>query len=107
VPLYDGTSGLVDTAEKGAALAEAMGAANAVFMVNHGVSFRGPSVEIATLYGVSLEKLCRAQITLNGSGIKWYEPTDRSNARKGLDEILPAAAIQSHFEYLTRRLPPL
>jgi L-fuculose-phosphate aldolase len=107
VPLYEGTSGLVDTAAKGDAMAETMGAANAVFMVNHGVSFCGPSVEIATLYGVFLEKLCKAQITLNGSGLKWYEPTDRGNARKGLEEILPAAAIQSHFEYLKRRLPPL
>lgn len=107
VPLFEGTSGLVDTMAKGAALAEAMGLANAVFMVNHGIAFCGPSIEIATMNGVFLEKACKAQIVLNGSGLAWRESQDRNVGGTPLEQVLPTATIESHWQYLKRRLPPI
>jgi L-fuculose-phosphate aldolase len=107
VPHFEGTSGLVDTIEKGAALAEEMGSANAVLMVNHGVAFCGPSTTVATMNGVFLEKACKAQIVLNGSGLAWQESQDRKVGGTPLEKVLPMTTLESHWQYLKRRLPPI
>ena len=104
LPYYEGTSGLVNTPEKGAALAEALGDATVVFMTNHGVTFCGASVDATTLTGVFLEKACKAQILLQGSGLDWSEPHDKERLGEGVAGCLPQSTIEHHWVYLNRKL---
>jgi L-ribulose-5-phosphate 4-epimerase len=56
IPIYRDPD-LVDTVEKGAALAEALGKHEVVHIKNHGIVFASPTVEEATLASIHLERL--------------------------------------------------
>ena len=43
-------------------------------MKNHGITFVGAGVEEATLYGMFIERACKAQIEIAATGWKWTTP---------------------------------
>jgi ribulose-5-phosphate 4-epimerase/fuculose-1-phosphate aldolase len=51
--------GEIDTAELGADLAERIGDANTVILVNHGVIVTGATVEEATYRAATIDRVCR------------------------------------------------
>src|SRR5215468_2709731 len=59
VPRHEADVALITTKGEGAALARSLGAALAVLMGNHGVTFCGAWVPQATCVGVFLEKACK------------------------------------------------
>ena len=75
VTRYTGTSNLIDTLQLGRDVAKALGAAPAVLMQNHGMTFCGPRVEECVLAGIFLERACHAQLVVGASGFEWAYPT--------------------------------
>jgi ribulose-5-phosphate 4-epimerase/fuculose-1-phosphate aldolase len=66
--LVDEYTGEIDTAELGGALAEAIGAANAALLANHGVVCAGASLGEAVYRAVSLERMCRLDLDVRALG---------------------------------------
>jgi len=71
VPRYDNAVALIKTVGLGNEIAAALGNNYALLMANHGVTFCGTSVEHATMMGIFLEKACKAQLAIAGSGLPW------------------------------------
>lgn len=102
VPHYKVTSGLVNTIALGAALASTLGDSSAAFMKNHGVVYCGGSIRHATLLGIFLEKACRHQLLLRGSGSLWQPPADDGDPDKS--DILSPKLIDAFWAYKRRQL---
>ncbi len=102
-PHYRATSDLVVTPAMGADVAASLGDAWAVFMKNHGVSFCGTSIAHATIMGIYLEKACRAQITLNASGIPWSHP-EPEEAQGKVATLARYSLWENFFSYYDRKL---
>jgi L-fuculose-phosphate aldolase len=99
------TAGLINTVALGRALAVSLGPMAVVLMKNHGITFVGGSIEDATLFGLFMERACRAQIEIAATGWKWQAPGDPGYDRK-MDDGGPAANYRSiFFDYFARKLP--
>jgi ribulose-5-phosphate 4-epimerase/fuculose-1-phosphate aldolase len=96
------TAGLINTQPLGRSLAESLGQMSVVLMKNHGITFVGSSVEEATLYGMFIERACKAQIEIAATGWKWSTPSGAGYDRKMGG---PAAAYhRTFFDYFARKL---
>ncbi|WP_246126916.1 class II aldolase/adducin family protein [Embleya hyalina] len=62
LPRFADTGALIATDSLGAALAEALGDANACLMPRHGAVTVGPDAATAVMYAVLLERACRTQL---------------------------------------------
>ena len=98
------TAGLINTVELGRALAQSLGHMSVVLMKNHGITFVGAGIEEATLYGLFMERACRAQIEIAATGWAWSAPAgagyDRKMTTTGLDTNFHAV----FFDYFARKL---
>lgn len=103
VPRFVLTSNLVDTPELGKALAQELGAADAVLLRNHGVAFVGSGVKEATLAGIFLEKAARVQLQLAASNLPYEEPDATEIHEKRLT-IYPERARNNFWMYFNRKL---
>jgi len=100
---YNGTTGLIDTPELGEDLAVALGDASTVLLRNHGVTFVGPTVPIAAMMGIFLEKACRVQLLLMAAGAPYTStPPEELAAKRG--QVFDAPLVESHWSYFLRRL---
>lgn len=104
VPRYTETADLILTADLGRSVAEALGKADALFLVNHGVAVVGPDLETATVAAVLLDRACRQQLLTNGYGGEptWSDPQE-SVAKRG--HIYSETACRQVWDYLVRGLP--
>jgi L-fuculose-phosphate aldolase len=96
------TAGLINTVALGRSLAEALGQKSVVLMKNHGITFVGASVEEATLYGLFMERACRAQIEIAATGWAWTTPDGA-----GYDRRMSGPGGNYHatfFDYFARKL---
>lgn len=106
VPRFTETADLVLTRELGRSLAETLGEARAVFLVNHGVAVTGPDVQTATVAAILLEMACEQQLLTAGyGGFASWSDAEESQAKRG--HIYPPHAVASVWDYLMRQLPPL
>ncbi|MGE0748373.1 MAG: class II aldolase/adducin family protein [Rhodospirillales bacterium] len=98
-PRYVQTSELIRTPAAGDALAETLGAHNAMFLRNHGVVFGGASIEMMTIAGVQLEEACRHMLEIAATGLPYDWPDDAEQARKAptMDEPRNIALFFDHF----------
>jgi ribulose-5-phosphate 4-epimerase/fuculose-1-phosphate aldolase len=103
VTRYTGTSNLIDTPQLGRDLAKALGAAPAVLMKNHGVTFCGPSVEECVLAGIFLERACHAQLVVGASGLPWDYPDEREMNEK-YQTVMTPKFIRNSWEFYVRKL---
>ena len=71
VNIFDKTLSLVRSMEDANAMAEDLGQSWAVLLRNHGVTFCGNSVPHCVLIGIAIEKACKEQLQMNGSGFDW------------------------------------
>lgn len=104
VPRFTDTTDLILTPQLGQQLAAALGRANAVFLVNHGVAVVGPDLQTATVAAIVLERACRQQLLTSGYG---HEPawTDADESLAKQEHIYPPRALGQVWDYLVRRLP--
>jgi L-fuculose-phosphate aldolase len=99
---YRETAGLINTVPLGQSLAASLGQASVVLMKNHGVTFVGASIEEATMYGMFVERACRAQIEMASTGWKWSTP-----GGTGYDRKMGGSGAGYHitfFDYFARKL---
>lgn len=98
------TAGLINTGALGRALAQSLGELSVVLMKNHGITFVGASVEEATMFGMFVERACKAQIELSATGWSWTTPNDADHDRKMNSTGAGANYQKIFFEYFARRL---
>ncbi len=98
------TAGLINTVELGQSLAVSLGQVSVVLMKNHGVSFVGAGTEEATLYGIFIERACRAQIEIAATGWEWSVPDGVGYDRKMSGGGQGANYHTTFFEYFARKL---
>ena len=101
------TAGLINTVELGRALAQSLGRMSVVLMKNHGITFVGASVEEATLYGLFIERACRAQIEIAATGWAWSTPDGAGYDRKMTGSGQGAGYHVTFFDYFARKLERL
>ncbi|MBJ8348261.1 class II aldolase/adducin family protein [Antrihabitans sp. YC2-6] len=104
VPRFELTADLILTPELGKRLAEALGEARAVFLVNHGIAVVGADLQEATVGAIVLEMAARQQLLTAqyGSFPQWSDP-EESHAKR--QHIYGPGAVHAVWDYLVRRLP--
>jgi L-fuculose-phosphate aldolase len=100
------TTGLIDTPALGASLARDLGGASTVLMRNHGITFVGPSIAIATMMGVFLERACRSQLALLATGVAFNATAPEQIAQKHA-EIFDPGLIKTFWAFFKRRADQL
>lgn len=104
VPRFTETADLILTRDLGRAVADRLGDAQALFLVNHGIVTVGPDLETATVAAVILDRACRQQLlTVNYGGTPSWSDADES--RRKQQHIYPAEAQHQVWDYLARQLP--
>jgi ribulose-5-phosphate 4-epimerase/fuculose-1-phosphate aldolase len=103
VPVFTRTADLITTPELGKLLAEELGDARAVFIVNHGLVAVGPTIQSATVAAIVLERACQQQIlTLSVGG--WPTWSDDAEALSKRENIYNERAVDAVWRYLARGL---
>jgi len=103
VPYYTDTIELIRQADKGAALAKALGKHRAVLLRNHGVAVVGESLEEATMLTIMLDEACKIQLQAQASGGigEMFSEEIVERLRKSM---LPTEHYAINFNYLARKL---
>jgi L-fuculose-phosphate aldolase len=104
---FDVTAGLINTVSLGQALAASLGQRSVVLMKNHGITFVGATIEEAALYGLFMERGCKAQIQIAATGLKWSAPSATGYDRKMSGTGPGASYHATFFDYFARRLARL
>ena len=106
LPYFTGTIDLIRTPEMGAAVAQALGAAKAVLMRNHGVAVVGESLDESTVLTILLDNACQIQLLAQaGGGIgPMFDADDVQRLHRN---ITRPDQYSVNFEYLRRRAEQL
>lgn len=104
VPHFTDTADLILTQDLGKAVATALGEAEALFLVNHGVAVVGPDLQTATVAAIVLDRACRQQLlTENYGGEPRWSDAEESLAKR--EHIYGGKARHQVWDYLVRQLP--
>ena len=106
VPRFTATADLVLTPELGKQVADTMGEASALFLVNHGIVAVGPDLPTATVTAVLLERACHQQMITHAMG-GWPEWSDPAEAIAKRGHIYSPSALRAVWEHLVRQLPAM
>ncbi len=68
VPVFDETTDLITTRERGEAVARRLGQGRALILRNHGIVTCAPSIEEAVWLALKLERACRVQMLAEAAG---------------------------------------
>ncbi|MGI5454589.1 class II aldolase/adducin family protein [Streptomyces sp. CA-249302] len=101
VPRYEEPVGLVQTAELGAAVADRLGDARALFLVGHGIIAVGSTVATAVTTAILLERACRLQILAASAG--GITPELRNPGKRYVHAESDGYLLRT-WDYLVRRL---
>jgi ribulose-5-phosphate 4-epimerase/fuculose-1-phosphate aldolase len=110
VPHHKGSAELVNTPALGQDLAKVLGAAYAIFLGNHGITFVGKSTAQALLMGLSVERAAQAQILAASSGLPLVWPDDAEMAKRRTSGTVnetnePTGGFyEQTFDYYARKL---
>ena len=101
IEIFDETTDLIISSERGAAVARHLGDENALILLNHGIVTAGATVEEAVYYALKLEQACKIQLyaAWAGGAKRYGGATDAKNRglrNKRLD------LFQNVFEYAHR-----
>jgi L-ribulose-5-phosphate 4-epimerase len=99
VPRFDLTTQLIRDAALGAAVAEALGDHDVLFLVNHGIVAVGADVRAAVIRAVLLEAACRDQLLARGFGGTPSSPSSDEALQKA--EVF-SSRIDPLWQYLVR-----
>ncbi|MYF07534.1 MAG: class II aldolase/adducin family protein [Rhodospirillaceae bacterium] len=97
------TSNLILTKEVGQILADDLGEAQAVLMVNHGATYIGRSVPECVLAGIWLEKACSSLLAVQAAGLDWTAPDQRDLDRK-YETVMGTGYVDRSWEFYRRKL---
>jgi L-fuculose-phosphate aldolase len=82
-------------------VAEALGDARALFMLNHGIAVPGPTVEVALLGALFLERAARMQLLAEADGTAARHTSEEEAEIK--KAVFPPDRLQSQFQYYCRK----
>jgi L-fuculose-phosphate aldolase len=103
VPRFTGTADLILTPDLGKQVAASLGSAPAVFLVNHGIVTSGPTLQVATVAAILLERAAHQQWITHGYG-SWPTWSDAAESHSKRDHIYHARALDQVWHYLVRQL---
>lgn len=103
VPRFTETADLILTPELGKRLAATLGPASAVFLVNHGIVTVGPTLHIATVAAVILERAAHQQWITSGFG-SWPTWSQANESRSKREHIFHSQALEHVWHYLARQV---
>lgn len=101
VPRFTETADLIMTPSLGRRVAQQLGDANAIFLVNHGIVTVGPDIQTATVTAVVLEQACAQQLRTLGFG-GWATWSDSAESLSKRAHIYDQKAINAVWNYLVR-----
>ena len=103
VPRFELTTDLILTPELGKRLADSLGEARAVFLVNHGIAVVGADLREATVGAIVLEMAAQQQLLTAQYGAfpQWTDP-EESRAKR--QHVYGTGATNGVWDYLVRRL---
>lgn len=101
-PKFQETCSLIRTPELGVRVAATLGAADAVFLMSHGIAFTGTRIRECVMVGIFLESAVRAQVTLAMTGFRYKWPTEE-DARAKRAQTRTATGIDNYWNYVIRR----
>jgi L-fuculose-phosphate aldolase len=101
--VYRGSPELITTREQGAAMAAALGDANALLLPNHGVVIAASSVEEALMLALNLEKAMQVQLLAAACGGARNVIEPALAARMGQDLLNNRKRTESIFAYYRRK----
>lgn len=104
VPRFTVTADLILTADLGKHVAETLGSADAMMLVNHGIVTVGPDLETATVRAVILEQAAKQQLLTHAMG-GWPTWSDESESLAKREHIYNPRALRAVWDYLVRSLP--
>jgi ribulose-5-phosphate 4-epimerase/fuculose-1-phosphate aldolase len=101
VPRFTLTGGLISSSGLGQALADALGAAPACLMPQHGLITAGKNLAAAVMTAVLLDRACRTQLTAMAAGplTRWGSEDDTVAKRV---VVWSDSQIAAGFDYLVR-----
>jgi L-ribulose-5-phosphate 4-epimerase len=103
VPRFTLTADLIKTPELGRALAESLGSAHAVFLVNHGIVTTGADVQDAVVRAVLLDRACAMQLKVRAhGGTPGWSSDEEALAKR--ESVYPRPARRQVWDHLVRRL---
>jgi ribulose-5-phosphate 4-epimerase/fuculose-1-phosphate aldolase len=103
VARFTETGDLILTGALGQKVASALGARNAVFLVNHGIATAAPDVPTAVMTAILLDRACRIQLAAMAAGTprRWSSDEEALSKRQN---CYPPPLLQQAWEYMLRRL---
>ena len=78
VPRFTETTDLIITPELGKAVARTFGDRPALFLVNHGIAATGPTIEMALINALALDKAARTQLMVPGGAPRHWTPDEEA-----------------------------
>ena len=102
VPVFDETTDLITTSERGAAVAQTLGARPALILLNHGIVTAGGSVEESVWLGMKLERACQTQLLAENAGGPQFFVKEEDLASKQKKAYRPDL-YNNAFDYALRR----
>ncbi len=106
VPIFDEFTDLVTTGEQGERVAKALGSRLALFLMNHGIVVAAPSIALATVAAIALEKAAMLQLLAQPTPSSTFEHTSASEAEVKRSRIWSPRAVDAQWRYYVRRLTP-
>jgi ribulose-5-phosphate 4-epimerase/fuculose-1-phosphate aldolase len=105
VPRFTLTGGLISSSGLGQALADALGAAPACLMPQHGLVTVGKNLAAAVMTAVLLDRACRTQLTAMAAGpLTRWGGEDDTVAKRAV--VWSDGQIAAGFDYLVRSAGP-
>ena len=101
LPVFDETTDLIVTPERGKGVAKALGQHHAVLLQNHGLVTAGKTIQEATMLALHLERACKSQLMVEAcGGAQRISTAVDAKAKQG--RIIPQYATV--FAYLERKV---
>lgn len=102
IPRFDETTDLINTPERGRAMARALGSRDALLLVSHGIVTSGTTIERAAINALLLDRAAMAQVMLGGAPVRQVSNKVDSLAKR---ELLLSDSHQAlRWGYLLRKL---
>lgn len=105
VARFSETGDLIRTPELGRSVATALGARNALLLVNHGIVVAEASVQRAVFGAVILEKACRMQLAAAAAGAGGPSASSPAEATAKRERCYSDRQVGLGWDYLVRSLP--
>lgn len=103
VPRFEATGDLILTPAWGRAVADVLGEASAIFLVNHGIVTVGVDLPSATVAAVLLERACEQQL-LTAAARGWPTWSDPNEAWEKRAHLFSPRSVAATWDYLVRTM---